>query len=322
MMIACKNGGYKLLVMSATAATNQLEMKALGYATNLHNGANFCKWCVNMGAEYNERFGGMSIDLKSQKAQDGMRAIHTDLFDVQKIASRLTRKDMKSMFPDNRIYAELFDMGSNTAKIQSVYDRMEAEIARLNARAQNYKAHVFAEIMKARRLTELLKIPTMMDAIEDMFDEGISPVVFVNFQDSVEALQRMMAKNRKFDGLVGYVVGGQSDKARQRDIDGFQADELRIMIANTAAGNCGISLHDLNGNFPRHTINFPGWSAINLIQCLGRCHRVDGKTPVIQKIIFASGTIEERIAYRVQGKLDCLDMLNDGDLIGDIQILN
>jgi hypothetical protein len=94
------------------------------------------------------------------------------------------------------------------------------------------------------------------------------------------------------------------------------------MIANTAAGNCGISLHDLNGNFPRHTINFPGWSAINLIQCLGRCHRVDGKTPVIQKIIFASGTIEERIAYRVQGKLDCLDMLNDGDLIGDIQILN
>jgi SNF2 family DNA or RNA helicase len=324
-MIACKNTGYKLLILSATAATNPLEMKALGYGVNLHNASNFKKWTSTVGADVDLRTeSGMSIDLKSKRVQLGMMAIHNNLFHLQNISVRLTRLEMKSVFPDNRVMAETFDMGSNTAKIQSVYDHMEMELAILDEKCGNYRVHKFAEIMKARRLAELLKVPTMVDMIDDMYDEGISPVVFVNFQDTMDALIKRLESITDADGelkytnLIGLIVGGQSAKQRQQHIDDFQSDVRRIMLVNVQAGNAGISLHDLNGRFPRGALLSPSYSAINLIQCLGRCHRAEGKTPVIQKILFAAGTIEERICESVKSKLDNLDLLNDGDLMGGI----
>ena len=300
--------------MSATAATNQLEMKHFGYAVNLHNWWNFNKWCSGVGAEFNAQYGGMTVDMKTEKAREGMRWIHDQMFNVQAIASRLTRECMKAMFPDNHVMAECFDMGGNTAKIQRVYEQMEAELAALEESSANYSQHHFAIMTKARRLTELLKVPTMVEMIEDWFDEGISPVVFVNFTDTVEAIEKQLKKNKKFDGLIAKIVGGQSDKSRQADIDGFQNDTKRIMIANLAAGNAGISLHDLNGKFPRGSVISPSYSAINTLQSLGRCHRANGKTPVIQRFFFADGVeIEQKMRARVSLRLENLDCLNDGD---------
>jgi superfamily II DNA or RNA helicase len=226
----------------------------------------------------------------------------------------------KNIFPDNHVMAECFDMGTNTAKIQRVYEQMEAELAALEESSVNYSQHHFAIMTKARRLTELLKVPTMVEMIEDWFDEGISPVVFVNFTDTVEAIEKQLKKNKKFNGLISKIVGGQTDKQRQSDIDGFQNDTKRIMIANLAAGNAGISLHDLNGKFPRGSVISPSYSAINMLQALGRIHRANGKTPCIQKIMFASDTIEEQACRRVQAKLNNLEALNDGDLTFSVRV--
>ena len=141
---------------------------------------------------------------------------------------------------------------------------------------------------------------------------GVSPVVFVNFTDTVEAIEKQLNKNRKFDGTIAKIVGGQSDKVRQKDIELFQSDNKRIMIANLAAGNAGVSLHDLNGNYPRGSVISPSYSAINLLQALGRIHRANGKTKCIQKVMFAAGTIEEEACKRVQCKLNNLECLNEG----------
>ena len=51
-----------------------------------------------------------------------------------------------------------------------------------------------------------------------------------------------------------------------------------------------------------------------LLQVLGRCPRSGGKTPVVQRIIYAAGTPEEEACRAVRGKLECLASLNDGDL--------
>jgi superfamily II DNA or RNA helicase len=197
---------------------------------------------------------------------------------------------------------------------------MEAEMAALEESSINYSQHHFAIMTKARRMAELLKVPTMVEMIEDWYDEGISPVVFVNFTDTVEAIEKQLAKNRKFDGKIARIVGGQSDKVRQKDIELFQSDVKRIMIANLAAGNAGVSLHDLNGNFARGAIISPSYSAINLLQALGRIHRAEGKTKCIQKVMFAAGTIEEDACKRVQSKLNNLECLNDGDLTYSVRI--
>jgi superfamily II DNA or RNA helicase len=249
-----------------------------------------------------------------------MGDIHDKLFNVYKIASRMTRKMFDKIFPDNHIMAECFDMGSNTDKINKAYALMEAELADLEESSSNYSQHHFAIMTKARRTTELLKVPTMVEMIEDWFDEGISPVVFVNFTDTVEAIEKQLAKNRKFDGKIAKIVGGQTAKGRATDIDGFQADTKRIMIANLAAGNAGVNLHDLNGNFPRASIVSPSFSAINMLQALGRIHRAEGKTKCLQKVMFAAGTIEQDACKKVQSKLNNLEALNDGDLTFSVRI--
>ena len=318
-LIKLKMDGYKTLLLSATTATNPLEMKAFGFATTLHNLVNYRHFITDSGA-YVGRFGGYQIDLGSQRTVEAMANIHNRLFNEYKVSSRMTRKMFDKIFPDNHVMAECFDMGTNTDKINRVYQQMESELAALEESSVNYSQHHFAIMTKARRMAELLKVPTMVEMIEDWFDEGISPVVFVNFTDTVEAIIKQLSKNRKFDGLIAKIVGGQTDKVRQADIEGFQNDTKRIMIANLAAGNAGVSLHDLNGKFPRASVISPSYSAINLLQALGRIHRAEGKTKCVQKIMFAAGTIEEDACKRVQCKLNNLECLNDGDLTYEIRI--
>ena len=318
-LIKLKMDGYKSLLLSASAATNPLEMKAFGFATTLHNLTSYRQFITDSGA-YVGRYGGFQIDLQSQKTVEAMSNIHDKLFNLYKVSSRMTRKMFDKIFPDNHVMAECFDMGSNTDKINKVYLQMESELAALEESSVNYSQHHFAIMTKARRMAELLKVPTMVEMIEDWYDEGISPVVFVNFTDTVEAIEKQLAKNRKFDGKIARIVGGQSDKVRQKDIELFQSDVKRIMIANLAAGNAGVSLHDLNGNFARGSIISPSYSAINLLQALGRIHRAEGKTKCIQKVMFAAGTIEEDACKRVQSKLNNLECLNDGDLTYSVRI--
>ena len=318
-LIKLKMDGYKSLLLSATAATNPLEMKAFGFATTLHNLVSYRHFITSSGA-YAGRYGGFQIDLQSQKTIEAMSNIHNTLFNLYKVSSRMTRKMFDKIFPDNHVMAECFDMGTNTDKINRVYEQMEAEMAALEESSINYSQHHFAIMTKARRMAELLKVPTMVEMIEDWYDEGISPVVFVNFTDTVEAIEKQLAKNRKFDGKIARIVGGQSDKVRQKDIDDFQSDTKRIMIANLAAGNAGVSLHDLIGNHPRGSIISPSYSAINLLQALGRIHRAEGKTTCIQKVMFADGTIEVEACKRVQSKLNNLECLNDGDLTYSVRI--
>ena len=318
-LIKLKMDGYKSLLLSATAATNPLEMKAFGFATTLHNLTSYRQFITDSGA-YVGRYGGFQIDLQSQKTVEAMSNIHDKLFNLYKVSSRMTRKMFDKIFPDNHVMAECFDMGTNTDKINKVYLQMESELAALEESSVNYSQHHFAIMTKARRMAELLKVPTMVEMIEDWYDEGISPVVFVNFTDTVEAIEKQLAKNRKFDGKIARIVGGQSDKVRQKDIELFQSDNKRIMIANLAAGNAGVSLHDLNGNFARGAILSPSYSAINLLQALGRIHRAEGKTKCIQKVMFAAGTIEEDACKRVQSKLNNLECLNDGDLTYSVRI--
>jgi len=318
-LIKLKMDGYKTLLLSATTATNPLEMKAFGFATTLHNLVNYRHFITDSGA-YVGRFGGYQIDLGSQRTVEAMANIHNRLFNEYKVSSRMTRKMFDKIFPDNHVMAECFDMGTNTDKINRVYQQMESELAALEESSVNYSQHHFAIMTKARRMAELLKVPTMVEMIEDWYDEGISPVVFVNFTDTVEAIIKQLSKNRKFDGLIAKIVGGQTDKVRQADIEGFQNDTKRIMIANLAAGNAGVSLHDLNGKFPRGSIISPSYSAINLLQALGRIHRAEGKTKCIQKIMFADKTIEVDACKRVQCKLNNLEALNDGDLTYEVRI--
>jgi hypothetical protein len=311
-LIALKNAGHKLLMLSASAATNVTEMKSFGYVTALHNGLGFNNFCKDNGVDFN-RFGLGTWDANLKKCKEGMVRIHNTLFDTLGCASRMNRKDFGDIFPDNQVIADGFDIGSNTDKLKEVYNDMEAELAQLDESSMEYSEHHFAIIMKARRQSELLKVPAMVSWIEDMYDEGVSPVVFINFRETLEAIEKRL-DSAKYSGKIAKIVGGQTKKQRDDEIEYFQSDTKRICLVMIAAGAAGVSLHDLIGNYPRHTLINPSFSAINTLQSLGRCHRANGKTPVIQRFFFANGvTIEERMRQRVDLRLTNLESLNDGD---------
>ena len=312
-LVAIKNAGHKLLMLSASAATNVTEMKAFGYVTLIHSGYGFYDFCKDNGVAFN-RFGLGTWDANLQKCKEGMVRIHNTLFNTLGCANRMNRKDFGNIFPDNQVVADGFDLGSNTAKLQSVYNEMEYELMNLDESSMEYSEHHFAIIMKARRQSEILKVPAMVSWIEDMYDEGVSPVVFINFRETLEAIEKRL-DSAKYSGKIAKIVGGQTQKQRDNEIEQFQSDTKRICLVMVAAGSASVSLHDLNGNYPRHTLINPSYSAINTLQALGRCHRANGKTPVVQRFFFANGVeIEEKMRKRVNLRLTNLDSLNDGDL--------
>lgn len=321
MMIQLAEQGYKCLVSSATIATTPVEMKAVGYMAQLHKLYNFSDFCRLHGAQWLGKWGVLTFDMASKEAQKAMLGLNEYLFNTRKCSSRLKVDDFGDLFPESHIVAEAYDMGSNESKIQAVYDEMEAELAKLEERSESYSDHIFAIIMEARRKAELHKVPLFVEMIEDLYAEGKSVVCFVNFTDTVEAITKRLNKVKAIKSdTIGYIVGGQSDKARQSDIDAFNADKKRVLVVNISAGGTGINLHDLNGNFPRATIISPNYSAYQLVQAIGRVWRQGGKTKSYQRIVFAANTIEEQACRRVQFRINNLSALNDADMTAGISL--
>lgn len=308
LLVDAKRKGYKLLLLSATIATNPLEMKAMGYATNLHNLYQWKNWCLDHGAEEVGRWGALTFNTDDKNAQEKLKECHHNLFNIQHISSRLTSEIMGDIFPDNHINPEAYDLGTNSVKIQSVYDNLQDEISKLEERSENYSSHIFALIMAARVKVEMLKMPFFIECIDEIVKEGSSAVVFVNFNSSLEFLKSNL--NHK----CSIVVGGQNEKQRELEISNFQSNKHRVSLNNIKTGGNSISYHDLNGEYPRQSLISPTWSAIDLLQSFYRIHRANGKSPCYQRIIYADSTIENRICNRLRAKINNLSCLNDGDL--------
>jgi hypothetical protein len=325
LLIACKKQGYKLLTLSATLACNPLEMRAVGYANNLmrnYDSKTYKAFAHDHGAEWLGRWGALTFNLNDEKAQSKMKALHESLFNIQKSASRLTRKMMAAYFPDNHVDATAYTMDDiNTRKIQAVYDWLEKELDKLYEHTESFSDCILSVILEARMRIELIKVPLFAELIEDSFDEGNSVVAFVNFNQSFEAILTKLNHRKDLQGLIGQIRGGQKDKDREADIADFQADRKRIILANQAAGGIAIDLHDLNGKFPRQSFLSPDFSAPRVLQALGRIHRHGGLTPCYQSLVYVAGTIEERAVAKCQAKINNLELLNAGDLSCGLRLI-
>ena len=321
-LMSLKRQGYKVLMLSATQACSPLDMRAFGYAVNLiptPEMKEYKKFCVDSGAEATGHYGALEFDDDNREAKHKMAQVHEHLFDFSRIGSRLTREQMGALFPENEIICEAYDMGPNSDRIQHAYEVMEMEIARFEKSTSNYSAHVFAQIMKMRRQGEMLKCPTLIDMTEDLVDEGKSVILFVNFTETIETIGSRLEHCRRFKdrNLIGYVYGGRTINQRNADIDSFQADQKRVMLVNLQCAE-SIGLHDITGRYPRATLTNPSFSAIKVLQAMGRAHRQGGMSKVYQRFVFADRTYENRICERLSSRLDNLAYLLDGDLTGGI----
>jgi superfamily II DNA or RNA helicase len=135
----------------------------------------------------------------------------------------------------------------------------------------------------------------------------MSVVVFINFTETLQAIAKRLNTKCIFDGKVG-------DKERQQNVDDFQSGKERVILVNIQSGGAGLSLHDIDGTYPRLSLISPSYSAVLMRQATGRVWRENSKSKSIQKIVFVADTIEEKVCENVREKLKNLDLLNDGDL--------
>lgn len=303
MLISAKALGFKILMLGATSCSNPLEMRAMGYALDMHGGKDWWNWCQKNGCKK----GRFSLEFKNPKPV--LKRFHKHIYE-QGRGSRIRIADLpKGSFPENLIIPEGYRLDDD---IDSIYDSMAFELSELEQRVADGESEDSPLIiqLRARQKVELMKVPTFVELAKDAYAEGSSVAIFVNFRDTLDAIGDRLSDLCP----LSVVEGGQLDEVRASEIAKFQDDESRIILCMIQAGGVGINLHDTHGNHPRISLISPGFSAIELRQTLGRIHRAGSKSPAIQKIIFAAESIEMRVCSLVKNKLNNLDLVNDDDL--------
>jgi len=297
-----KKQGYTILCCSATNAINPIELKTVGFITGLYKSGKWTNFLREHGCEQG-RFGW---EFSGDK--DVLKKLHADLFLDRGV--RVRREDIKG-FPDSEVIAQAYDIDEQSEKeLKKIYEEMDRELTNLRAICKNtkeYKINAMTIMLRARQQAELIKVPLFVEMAEDAIENGMSVVLFVNFSETVRALSKRLETNC-------VVWGENKGNERETHIADFQADKKRVIIVNIKAGGAGLSLHDLNGNYPRMALISPTPSAVDLRQALGRVWRDGGKTKSLQKIIFAANTVEEEVCEKVKLKLTSLDTINDGDV--------
>ena len=161
--------------------------------------------------------------------------------------------------------------------------------------------------LRARQLAELAKVPALIDLARDMMASGLSVPVFLNFRDSIREVAAALGSK---------VIDGEhsGESYRIAAIDEFQSDRAHALVLQIGAGGVGISLHDVRGSRPRHSLISPPENARDLIQALGRNRRVGQLSPAFRTILTLAGSVEERVKTAVERKAAQIETINDGDL--------
>lgn len=300
LVIATKTQKIPFLGLSATIASNPMEMRALGYRLGLHSLSDFKEWIVSHGCYQGDFRKWHCADPK-----DAMLKIHHQLFPEH--GGRIRIADLGDKFPETQITADLYEI-EGADEQNRAYEKLMKEVAALQeAKARTAQAAAMTLNLRYRQLSEILKVPLLVELAEEGLENGLSVIVFTNFTETLEMLAKALE-------TTCILHGRQTDGERQESIDAFQGNRSRIIVANIAAGGVGVSLHDVHGGHPRLSLICPTYSATLLKQALGRPHRAEGKSPSLQRLIYAKGTIEEKVCASVAAKLAALSALNDGDL--------
>ena len=277
----------KILMLSATIADKPKTFEIAGYVLGLYNNLRHAKnWIRHKGKEYKNMMQGVN------------KALYPEY------ASRMRITELKNLFPENSVKCVCLEMDC-AEEIEKEYKIIQDAVEEL--KKQESQTIALGKIIKARQRIELLRVPTFLKEIREHLKNNFSVAIFVNFTDTLRTLGDELKTN-------SFIYGEQSLKERIKNINDFNEDRSRIIICNMKAGGVGISLHDKNGTYPRQSIISPSWSAIDMIQALGRVHRAKGVTPVKQSIIFCKGTIEEGICETIKEKIENIGSLNDGNL--------
>lgn len=291
LLMSSKNQ-CKILMLSATMCDRLNDFTLFGYMLGFYpkltQGRNWIK-------------GIMREDIKKiGKVHYG--ALAGNLFPEK--GSRMMLEDIGDSFPKNKIVADCYDLDKDNTIIMNKKIKMIKDM---------YKNGVkLAEISLLRQEIERFKIPILLEESIKYYEMGKSIVIFVNFLDTLRIISNELLKLHIDHSTI---KGDQTAEERELNIELFQYNRNKMIIATIQSGGESINLNDRDGTNPRVSIISPSLSSIELVQALGRIYRSNTKSQCLQKIIFCADTYEERICEIIREKSQFINQLSDDDLI-------
>ena len=296
--------GHKVLALTATPADSPLKMQTLGYLMGFHSfvAPSFYDWCRRHGCSMQARgrqaaFAFTRDRLRAKAIMEGIRK------DMGERFMSITPNEIPG-FPEETREVVLVDLAKEDHEaLVRAYEEMP-ELMKKPSRDSMVK------LLRLRQQAEFCKASVLAKMAKDEVEDGNSVFIAISFTD---ARLRIQMELEKAGVPFGAIYGGQKESERNGMIDAFQQNRTHVIIGMMQACGVALSLHDTKHERPRVSLISPSYSASELLQALGRIRRVGG-THATQRIVLAAGSVEERVARAVSGKVDNIGALTDADL--------
>ena len=299
-----------VLWLSATAGQNPLELSYLAPLLSETTGSRasdlkeFEAWCAKLGLGVSRGKFGRWDWRGDPKDCEKVREL---LFEGSTPAGIRRRPEDIAGWPEiNRILTPLELDGEARelyAKAWSEF-RDELDLAPSGRDPKN----ALAAALRLRQKSSLIRVDSTVELIVELLDNGHHVAVSVAFVETLEAIRDELARNKVPSALV---YGGLGTEAREAERLRFQKGRVSVVLFTVEEG---ISLHQGEHNeVPRsEVIHDLRWSAIQMAQIEGRCHRNGKYAPVYWT--YADETIEARIAAIVCGRIESMKAMVGDDV--------
>lgn len=215
----------------------------------------------------------------------------------------------KDVLPDLKKQRQSIPVTANLTE----YNRLMKQVRQAYAKKhkdQSDSGDILALLMKARQCLAVSKVKETQDFVSDLLESGESVVVVTCFTEVVEKL------TAKFKDISCKVVGGMSDKEKQKSIEDFQNGKKQLIILNMVAGGVGITLTKAH----LMVINDFSWVPGEIVQVEDRICRSGQKELCLIYYMTADGVdVEKRILTSLTKKSDTINAAVDG---GDNESVN
>ena len=216
---------------------------------------------------------------------------------------RRKKSDVLKDLKDKVRYREIIDADVNYYKneLNKIWGKLEEE--QKNAKTEfDRSASYNRAIQSERQVAGIAKLPHVINFVKNIMEIEESVVVFCHHKYIHKLLHESL---EEFSPAA--IIGGQTDKIRQKSIDDFQNGDTKLMIAGLRAGNLGINL-----TRAKYVIFAElDWSPAIHRQAEDRLHRIGQKNTVFAYYLIGNGTLDNHVADILVDKSYEIDSIMD-----------
>ncbi|HWP78143.1 MAG: DEAD/DEAH box helicase [Thermoproteota archaeon] len=216
---------------------------------------------------------------------------------------RRKKSDVLTELKEKVRYKEIIDADINyyNTELEKIWKKLEEERKEARTAFDASTAYQRA-IQSERQAAGIAKLPHVINFVKNIMEIEESVVVFCHHKSIHSLLHQSLAEFKPAS-----IIGGQSDKDRQANIDSFQNGETKLMIAGLRAGNVGINL-----TRAKYVIFAElDWSPAIHLQAEDRLHRLGQKNTVFAYYLIGNGTLDEHVAQVLVDKSYEIDSIMD-----------